>query len=87
MFYFTSDTLQIMPGVLTTGEVPRRTDFEDQVLTLFTMDSGSVVPDLMKDEISLILNVRGKGLIILSGCSHAGIVNIIQHAVEITGIS
>jgi 7,8-dihydropterin-6-yl-methyl-4-(beta-D-ribofuranosyl)aminobenzene 5'-phosphate synthase len=87
MFYLTRDPLQITAGVSTTGEVRRRTDFEDPGLSLFTIESGSVVPDSMKDDISLILNVREKGLVILSGCSHAGIVNIVEHAVEITGIS
>jgi 7,8-dihydropterin-6-yl-methyl-4-(beta-D-ribofuranosyl)aminobenzene 5'-phosphate synthase len=86
-FYLTRDPLQIMTGISTTGEVQRRTDFEDPGLSLFTVESGSVVPDPMKDDISVILNVRDKGLVILSGCSHAGIVNIVHQAVEITGIS
>jgi 7,8-dihydropterin-6-yl-methyl-4-(beta-D-ribofuranosyl)aminobenzene 5'-phosphate synthase len=33
-----------------------------------------------------VLNTKGKGLVVLSGCAHAGIVNTVKHAQKITGV-
>jgi 7,8-dihydropterin-6-yl-methyl-4-(beta-D-ribofuranosyl)aminobenzene 5'-phosphate synthase len=41
---------------------------------------------LICDDQGLVINVRGKGLVVLSGCGHAGIVNTVHHAQAITGI-
>jgi 7,8-dihydropterin-6-yl-methyl-4-(beta-D-ribofuranosyl)aminobenzene 5'-phosphate synthase len=85
-FYLTTESLQIMPGVITTGEVARQTDFEEVGIPLKTItDDNKIVEDKMKDDLSVIANVKG-GIIILSGCSHAGIVNIVKQSVEITGV-
>jgi len=86
--YLTSDPLQIMPGVKTTGEVNRQTDFEEVGIPLRTITSdGKVIEDKMKDDISVIANIKYKGIVIITGCSHAGIVNITKHSVELTGIN
>ena len=79
------NALEIMPGLISTGEVERITDFEEVGMNLFTIENGQVKGDLMKDDISVVANVRGKGLVIVTGCSHAGIVNIIQQSIKLTG--
>jgi 7,8-dihydropterin-6-yl-methyl-4-(beta-D-ribofuranosyl)aminobenzene 5'-phosphate synthase len=85
--YLTTDSVQIMPGVITTGEVARQTDFEEVGIALKTItDDGKVVEDKMKDDLSVIANLKG-GIVIISGCSHAGIVNIVKHSVEKTGVN
>jgi len=81
----TKDPLVIMPGIMTTGEVRRETDFEEVRLGLKTIENGRVVDDLMLDDISVIANVKDKGLVIITGCSHAGIINIANQAIELTG--
>lgn len=81
----TKDSLVIMPGIITTGEVKRHTEFEEVGIELKTIKNGRVRDDLMLDDISVIANIRGKGLVIVTGCSHAGIVNIAKHAMELTG--
>jgi hypothetical protein len=44
-------------------------------------------PDpLILDEQALVANVRGKGLVIMTGCGHAGAVNIVRHAQRLTGV-
>ena len=44
-------------------------------------------PDpLVLDDQALVANVRGKGLVIVTGCGHAGAVNIIRHAQRLTGV-
>jgi 7,8-dihydropterin-6-yl-methyl-4-(beta-D-ribofuranosyl)aminobenzene 5'-phosphate synthase len=76
-----SGSLQLMPGLSTTGEVPRVTDFEEVGIPLSTLDeNGRVVPDSMPDDLSLAARIEGKGLVIITGCSHAGIINILKHA-------
>ena len=72
-------------GITTTGEVKRQTDFEQVGIALKTIEGGEVVDDQMLDDISVVANVNGKGLVIVTGCSHAGIVNIARHAMELTG--
>ena len=75
--------LQLMPGLCTTGEVPRVTDFEEVGIALSTLDGqGRVVPDLMPDDLSLAARVRNKGVVVVTGCSHSGIVNILKHVLE-----
>lgn len=77
-----SGPLQLMPGLSTTGEVPRVTDFEEVGIALSTLDeNGRVVPDSMPDDLSLAARIEGKGLVIITGCSHAGIINILKHAI------
>ncbi len=79
------DPLVIMPGITTTGEVKRQTEFEKAMPGLKTIENGMVVDDLVLDDISVIANVKDKGLVIITGCSHAGIINIAKQAIEITG--
>ncbi|WP_129598851.1 MBL fold metallo-hydrolase [Anaerophilus nitritogenes] len=76
----------LMEGVLSTGEVKRTTDFEKNYPNMYKIDDGELVPDIMLDDQSLIINVKGKGLVIISGCSHSGVVNIINHTSDITNI-
>lgn len=84
--FLTRDPLEIMPGVMTTGEVERVTDFEEVGISLKTItEDGRIVEDVMKDDISFVANIKGKGIVIISGCSHAGIVNITKRAVKLTG--
>ncbi|MBN1332872.1 MAG: MBL fold metallo-hydrolase [Synergistales bacterium] len=81
--FLTSEPLDLMPGLRSTGEVPRITAFEDPGIALKTIDDGKIRNDLVMDDISLVANVRDKGLVIITGCSHAGIVNIARYAMEL----
>ncbi|MEA3224071.1 MAG: MBL fold metallo-hydrolase [Thermodesulfobacteriota bacterium] len=81
----TKDPIQILPGLITTGEVKRQTDFEEVGMDLFTIKNGKIETDLMTDDISVVANLKEKGLVVVTGCSHAGIVNIIKHAIKLTG--
>ena len=42
--------------------------------------------DTIADDQSLVINMRGKGLAVISGCAHAGIINTVLHARKITGV-
>ena len=75
--------------VMITGEIPRVTKFEKGFPLQFKEQDNEIdlVPDpLVSDDQALIVNVRNKGLIILTGCGHAGIINTIKFAKKATGI-
>ena len=47
----------------------------------------NLVPDpLVKDDQAIVVNVRNEGLVIITGCGHAGIINTINYAKQVTGI-
>jgi 7,8-dihydropterin-6-yl-methyl-4-(beta-D-ribofuranosyl)aminobenzene 5'-phosphate synthase len=74
-------------GCWTTGQVPRRT-FETAGVgsrRLYRADGG-FRPDLIEDDQAIFMSVRDKGLVILAGCAHSGILNTINQAREISGI-
>jgi 7,8-dihydropterin-6-yl-methyl-4-(beta-D-ribofuranosyl)aminobenzene 5'-phosphate synthase len=73
--------------VAVTGEVERVTDFEKGLPNALLERNGKVEKDPIADDQSLVLNLKGKGLVVISGCAHAGIINTILHAQKITGIS
>lgn len=74
--------------ILVTGEIPRETSFEKGFLQHRTLVEGTWQPDpLIVDDRAIVCNVKGKGLVILSGCAHAGIINTIRCAQKITGVS
>ena len=72
--------------VAVTGEVERVTEFEKGLPNAVLERNGKLEKDPIADDQSLILNLKGKGLVVLSGCAHAGIINTILHAQKITGI-
>ena len=75
------------PGLVLTGEVEHRTDFEEHGgVSCFTLDgTGATVPDRLQDDVSAVICVRDVGLVLLSGCGHAGIVNIAKQARKVAG--
>jgi 7,8-dihydropterin-6-yl-methyl-4-(beta-D-ribofuranosyl)aminobenzene 5'-phosphate synthase len=82
-----TDVQQLQEGVFLTGEIPRRTDFEGPMPGAKIIKDGEDMDDPLLDEQALVVNLGEKGLVIISGCSHPGIVNTIQYAREITGNS
>ena len=74
-------------SVLITGEVDRTTDFERGMPNHEAWRDGRWEPDpKILDEQALVVHVRGKGLVVLTGCGHAGAVNIARHALRLTGV-
>lgn len=71
--------------LLVTGEVERKTPFEQGMPGGEIEKSGSWVPDPLRDDQALVMTVKGKGLVILAGCAHAGIINTVEYARKITG--
>ena len=72
--------------VLFLGEIPRRTDFEKGFPIAYCQKNGKEQWDAIEDDTSVVMNLKDKGLVIVSGCAHAGIVNTVRHAITVTGI-
>jgi 7,8-dihydropterin-6-yl-methyl-4-(beta-D-ribofuranosyl)aminobenzene 5'-phosphate synthase len=74
--------------VLITGEVDRTTDFERGMPPSHQAWSGQEWrhDPLVVDDQALVVHVRGRGLMVLTGCGHAGAVNIVRHAQRLTGV-
>lgn len=67
------------------GQVPRTTPFEHGAPNLYCEIDGKERPDPFDDDSAMVFNVRDKGLVVISGCAHSGIVNTVAHAIKITG--
>jgi 7,8-dihydropterin-6-yl-methyl-4-(beta-D-ribofuranosyl)aminobenzene 5'-phosphate synthase len=73
--------------LLITGEVDRTTEYEQGFANHQAWRDGDWQPDpLIHDDQAALLHVRDKGLVVLTGCGHAGIVNIVAHAKRLTGV-
>ena len=80
-------SLLLDDSVLITGEVDRTTDYEVGMPGHQSWSDGRWEPDpLILDEQALIVHVRGRGLVVITGCGHAGAVNIARHALRLTGV-
>ena len=75
--------------VLITGEIDRTTDFEHGMPPTHQAWNGSSwEPDpLIIADQALVVHLRDRGLIVLTGCGHAGAINIVRHAQRLTGIN
>ncbi len=82
----TRDLVQICPGVYFSGEVLRY-GYPEYTPDMYTIRSdGKLIRDSMIDDAALIVNLKDRGLVILTGCGHSGILNIIEDATTRLGI-
>jgi len=73
--------------VLVTGQVDRITDFEKGFPLQHTRTDEGWEPDTwIWDDQAVAVHVRGKGLVVLSSCSHAGVINVLHHVRRVTGV-
>ncbi|MDI7259883.1 MAG: MBL fold metallo-hydrolase [Thermodesulfobacteriota bacterium] len=73
--------------LLTSGSVPRKTEFEEIIgLSDRKVEKDGVMEtEAFLDDGALILTIKGKGLVIVTGCAHSGIINTIQHCQKLGG--
>jgi 7,8-dihydropterin-6-yl-methyl-4-(beta-D-ribofuranosyl)aminobenzene 5'-phosphate synthase len=83
-----SPTPRLLLGdtLLFLGEVPRRTEFEKGMLKARYEEGGAEKFDPLEDDSAVVAHVKGKGLVVVSGCSHSGIVNTVTYARQVTGV-
>ncbi|HLZ80068.1 MAG TPA: MBL fold metallo-hydrolase [Ktedonobacteraceae bacterium] len=74
-------------AILVTGQIERTTDFEKGLKNQEAEIDGSWQPDpWVYDDQAMIINVRNKGLVVITGCGHAGVINILHQARSQTGV-
>lgn len=76
----------VAPGVWASGEIKRASPFE-KVKGFKTARMGKLVKDYMPDDQALFVRVKGRGLVVITGCAHAGLINTIKQAQKVTGSS
>jgi len=72
--------------ILFLGEVPRKTSFEKGLPNGFYEEDGKELWDAIEDDTAVVINLKTKGLVVLTGCAHSGVINTIHHAIEVTGV-
>ncbi|MDR3565706.1 MAG: MBL fold metallo-hydrolase [Negativicutes bacterium] len=76
---------EIASGLWFSGQIPRKTDFETGDQRLVKCDGGGCdCPDEIIDDISLYY-ISDKGLVVIGGCTHSGLVNTVRYGLELTG--
>ena len=83
-FVFNTDFIEVEKGLFLTGEVPRHTTFEKPDPRLFSEMDGRTTHDLFLDDQSLILDTD-RGMVLILGCAHSGMINIINHVINKMG--
>ncbi len=80
-------SLLLDDAVLVTGQVERVTDFEKGFPIQLTHTAEGWEPDTwIWDDQAVAVHVRGKGLVVLSSCSHSGVINVLHHVRRVTGV-
>jgi len=79
-FHFSRELVEVGPGLFLTGEIPRHTTYEvgDPNMVAVTESGQELRPDPINDDLSLVID-SAKGLIVILGCAHSGMVNILDY--------
>jgi 7,8-dihydropterin-6-yl-methyl-4-(beta-D-ribofuranosyl)aminobenzene 5'-phosphate synthase len=80
--YLSTDPVEIIPGVWTTGDIVERPEFEGRSPQHRIRVDEQWQPDPYRDDLSLVLEA-GDGLVLLCGCCHAGLLNTLKHVKRI----
>ena len=84
-FKLTAEPTWITDNIVTSGEIPMQTEYEKIDPHLLVKENGELLPDPLRDDQALIVKSE-KGLIVVLGCGHRGMINTIHHARKITGV-
>jgi 7,8-dihydropterin-6-yl-methyl-4-(beta-D-ribofuranosyl)aminobenzene 5'-phosphate synthase len=82
--FLTRDPVKINDYMITTGEVPRDNEYEKNPFFRKILD-GRWLKDEVDDDLSLIIHVNKESFFLLCGCCHAGLINTLKRASELTG--
>lgn len=91
-FILAKDPVPVCPAATTTGEIPLKVSFEPPgpvagtPSSLWCVRDGRFEEDPTLDDIALAVNMKDKGLVVITGCAHAGVINSIRQAQKVTGI-
>jgi 7,8-dihydropterin-6-yl-methyl-4-(beta-D-ribofuranosyl)aminobenzene 5'-phosphate synthase len=77
----------VLDQALLTGTVETTTSYEKPLPNFKRKIKDQEEPDPFTDEQALVANVEGRGLVVVGGCSHPGIVNMVKYAQKLTGVN
>ena len=83
-FLLSEGAAEVAPGITTTGVIPRITPFEGRDKDLVVKTDNGFEEDDLLDDLSLIIDTP-RGTVVLLGCAHAGLINILSHVKDLTG--
>lgn len=78
--------MPISPGAYLTGVIERKTEYEKVQPYLLIQRGDTLEQDALRGEQGLIVNIKGKGLVVLTSCAHSGVINTTKHAQTMTGV-
>jgi 7,8-dihydropterin-6-yl-methyl-4-(beta-D-ribofuranosyl)aminobenzene 5'-phosphate synthase len=84
-FNLTKEPVWVSENIVTSGEIPLITEYEKIDSILYVKEKGELKPDPLWDDQALFIK-SDKGLIIILGCAHRGIINTIRYAQKLTGV-
>ena len=84
-FKLSREPVWLSENILTTGEVPMVTGYEEIEPVMRVKEGNELLPDLLLDDRALIIKTD-VGLVVILGCAHRGAINTIRHAQGITGV-
>jgi len=84
-FNLTTKSVKITDNIMTTGEIPMVTDYEEIYPELVVKEDTGWQPDKLLDDQALIINTE-PGLVVILGCAHRGIINTLYYARQLTGV-
>jgi 7,8-dihydropterin-6-yl-methyl-4-(beta-D-ribofuranosyl)aminobenzene 5'-phosphate synthase len=76
------EPVEIAPGIMLTGSIPRRNRFEDVPDAWLFTDENCTQPDLLLDDQALLIETV-RGWAVITGCAHAGLINTLEYAAEL----
>ena len=85
-FTLTTKSIKITDNIMTTGEIPMVTDFEEIEPELWVKEDTGWQPDELLDDQGIVINTE-QGLVVITGCAHRGIINTLYHAQQLTGVA
>ncbi len=83
-FNLSTTPVGISDTIMTSGEIPMITGYEQIESNLMIKKGGALIPDPLNDDLALFLNTEF-GIVAILGCAHRGIVNTLRHAQKLTG--
>jgi len=84
-FTLSREPVWISDDIVTTGEIPMVTEYEEIDPVLYVKENDEFVPDPLLDDRALIIKTD-EGLVVILGCAHRGVINTLYHAQQVTGV-